>query len=741
MANMESYISCIKIRGTPILPPLMTDDRRMEMNYYKKLALAVENRLSNLRLTDKVNSEVVKLDEINDDETSDVDKKYSKISTEHTTVSNEFCGSEINSKSIDDERKITSDEETITISTDINKFINNSDSSKTDVTETISDLTKPSVPTTLDIIPITMDLSNMAKSGKSSSEIEELEGEIPKLIRQGSYTLDTPSPMLLAHLVEHSADDYVPTAMTNGVNKREWNMIDGKTEWKYQRVTPDSIKRPSSSENEIYSNRRRNSISGCENSRGGNKFSRGKIGRQSINTKHYIVKSVDCIPTILSKEHTSVSPKDQKSNIPIKKYLSNNRYMSSDNQKLKMNKNIPNVNLIHKFGGSLGTLSNQSSMSNKKRSQLDNNRMTKSFDMSSTPKCKLSNSPDKLKPSIVSDKLIHVFKEIQKTHEHQMADLVARQQKEQIIMQQEFQKQQLLLLSKIEESFPGVSLPLLAKNIPALSIDNRLEGQNYSSYNSISLSKSEPNRSDPEISPINGSSFESDESISLNCNVSTQNRSFACSNMSCERRKSNVSRELFPLDSSRIDVLVTNGFIHEDKHIKAATIINAYARGYFVRRLMKTERVVTLKNTYKEALHCMLKLHVDAPLELAELNFHKRLQHQCDAASISIVELFAQDPRKLMEIISHDRQIKKSRQERPNSARSSYSFATQRTLARKRIKELGIVQLPDSSRSINSARTRCQTWTSNSREKRSPGIIYQGIKRSTSAGAVRKPWR
>lgn len=30
--------------------------------------------------------------------------------------------------------------------------------------------------------------------------------------------------------------------------------------------------------------------------------------------------------------------------------------------------------------------------------------------------------------------------------------------------------------------------------------------------------------------------------------------------------------------------------------------------------MMRTERVIALKNTYKEALHCMLKLHVDAPL-------------------------------------------------------------------------------------------------------------------------------
>ena len=47
-----------------------------------------------------------------------------------------------------------------------------------------------------------------------------------------------------------------------------------------------------------------------------------------------------------------------------------------------------------------------------------------------------------------------------------------------------------------------------------------------------------------------------------------------------------------------------------------------------MRRLMKTEKVIALKNTYKEALHCMLRLHVEAPLNLSELNFHQRLQLQ-----------------------------------------------------------------------------------------------------------------
>lgn len=53
---------------------------------------------------------------------------------------------------------------------------------------------------------------------------------------------------------------------------------------------------------------------------------------------------------------------------------------------------------------------------------------------------------------------------------------------------------------------------------------------------------------------------------------------------------------------------------------------------------------------------------------------------------MNIVELFAQNPQKRMQVIAQDREIKQTRIERPTSARS-YSFATQRTLARKKLKE------------------------------------------------------
>lgn len=60
-----------------------------------------------------------------------------------------------------------------------------------------------------------------------------------------------------------------------------------------------------------------------------------------------------------------------------------------------------------------------------------------------------------------------------------------------------------------------------------------------------------------------------------------------------------------------------------------------------MRRLMRTERVITLKKIYKEALQCMLKLHVDAPLNSAEVDFLHRLQLQVISRSFAYKIYFA----------------------------------------------------------------------------------------------------
>ncbi|KAL2751707.1 myb-like protein P [Vespula maculifrons] len=42
---------------------------------------------------------------------------------------------------------------------------------------------------------------------------------------------------------------------------------------------------------------------------------------------------------------------------------------------------------------------------------------------------------------------------------------------------------------------------------------------------------------------------------------------------------------------------------------------------------------------------------------------------------------------------------------------------------------------------LHSSRARCQTWTSEISQHLISPNIHQTIKRSTSAGTVRKPWR
>ncbi|XP_069672704.1 uncharacterized protein Cp110 isoform X2 [Periplaneta americana] len=44
----SNFVSCIKLNGKPIIPPLMTPERRAEMQKYKQLAVAVEVRLKDM---------------------------------------------------------------------------------------------------------------------------------------------------------------------------------------------------------------------------------------------------------------------------------------------------------------------------------------------------------------------------------------------------------------------------------------------------------------------------------------------------------------------------------------------------------------------------------------------------------------------------------------------------------------------------------------------------------------------
>ncbi|XP_023287917.1 uncharacterized protein LOC105695609 isoform X2 [Orussus abietinus] len=820
----------------------MTDNIRAEMNYYKQLALAVEEKLKILQ-----NTRPIAPLEHEQSEENIQDKTSKTISCESTTydslnseVESPSFDSTTNTKSIIDiptrekelliksnsedrptnatelviekmvqQQKFVSDDEnhyqtgsqlgrcasvdTTTGSTDLNQYLNESTSTRSTTSETTPETWKPQVPKTLDIVPIVVDCPILESNGNQSDCSKKLTlgkcgpiDETPKLIRQGSYVLETPSPVLLAHMQSELVDsNYVPsTTIGAGTKRKEWNITQAKTDWELRNkelVMPRTNRAMSESSS-------RRSIGSSNGHRGYKSMTYSR--KVSLGSRHN-AKSVDCLQAILAKECVSRHANNRE-------YSHNERCDSNANSfpkcygmpRWKSNRNVSILNLANKLGGSLGSLDNVGTQNYRCIESRNGDGISPNGNLVwDEPKNVQQISQQAQKPAM-SEKILKVFREIRGTHESQMMELMARQRKEQSNMQLEFEKQQILLLDRIKKTFPEISIAAL---VDSITDDIIKKSTPSNGKTSVGIS---PNDLPSQIEPSNDSlpnSRISSEPWCLNPNdrsdlkcplnyiypVCSPNRIEACKSVSdynirsCERetaisvneptkqtvqrydsdvtaietkkicttdrRQSSVSRQLFPLDCRTMHVPVLDNSLYSNKHIHAATIINAYARGYLVRRMMKTEKVVTLKNTFRETLHFMLRLHVDAPLNLPEYNFLKRLKLQCDAVSMNIAELFSQNSMERMQIIAQDREIKKSRAERPSSARS-YSFATQRTLARKKLKEMGQSQTSNCSRS-STMRTRCQTWTSNIKEKRSPSILYQGIKRSTSAGTVRKPWR
>lgn len=119
-----------------------------------------------------------------------------------------------------------------------------------------------------------------------------------------------------------------------------------------------------------------------------------------------------------------------------------------------------------------------------------------------------------------SERLLGVFREIQRTHDRQMADLIERQQREQIFMQQAFEKQQLMLLDHIDRTFPGISIAELVKRVGEWK--NGDFSSSFDSEYSVSMN------------------FESPETLG----------------------KGSVSRQLFPGDRRK------SGPIYEQRHVR-----------------------------------------------------------------------------------------------------------------------------------------------------------------------------
>ncbi|KAJ2938006.1 hypothetical protein O0L34_g14460 [Tuta absoluta] len=93
------------------------------------------------------------------------------------------------------------------------------------------------------------------------------------------------------------------------------------------------------------------------------------------------------------------------------------------------------------------------------------------------------------------------------------------------------------------------------------------------------------------------------------------------------------------------------------KELVAATKIVACAKGFLVRRLMRTERVQATVQTIRDALLCALQLHQDREgIRGADVDLHRRLIQQITAACYTLHDTFVNStPSERCAIIAADR--------------------------------------------------------------------------------------
>ncbi|XP_044254483.1 centriolar coiled-coil protein of 110 kDa [Tribolium madens] len=151
--STKFYTSCIKIRGIPIIPPLVTPKVREECLEYKRKAIELEKKQERSRVFQQCLEDLERL------QTTDL-----TTIPKHKTLENQLTFVEDNSVHY------------------------SSSPVPYDTYKKLQNLTSE-----------TIDVSEYSDEGVKVMSNEE-KNTPPKLIRSNSYTLDSPSPILLAHL-------------------------------------------------------------------------------------------------------------------------------------------------------------------------------------------------------------------------------------------------------------------------------------------------------------------------------------------------------------------------------------------------------------------------------------------------------------------------------------------------------------------------------------------------------------
>ncbi|XP_026804756.1 putative uncharacterized protein DDB_G0282499 [Rhopalosiphum maidis] len=632
----DMYVSCIKIFGVPIVPPLMTDQKRLEMKEYKEKAIAYEHKFKGKRVS--LDSGVM---------ITSTDMQKIENFESPTTVLKEPVYSDVNNinkiailNGMKTDDSISPETPTLISEEDENNFNDNSSSKqsiyiKSETVDLIDKSDDTLIPqqesnnnlTVNNSIVLNKDNLNDSSLYKESSiksenhnliqnscdtlvpkqeptqiltydtihvDVDNISTKhIPRL-RSNSYTLSSPSPIMVAFLNSQVQQQLMePKSLESNINFSK----ESKSE-------PLNIYMTNDNEEKIL-----------------------KAKSLSLNS----------VPKSFHKhELTNNSIKPNLNN----KYTENN-IISDQNQDERESLTTIGTNFSNdeSIVGSVITVFNGNS--------YDNNSSPNSMTCKSMKHCCCRHSDDEYSISssnihyktpeelnLEAEQLRITKLDLEKRHQEELSNLIRKQREEQ---------------EKI-----AVRYYLVSQSTSGMSFD----GSECSESISKQILSSSPSIQSG-MTVTNDKSILSDtSSIISSCSV---NKSLVCS--SPRQRISPRSPHLHQNIKfyHRIRGGLTAKWTRAPTEVEnsAATIINAGVRGYLTRRLLRTEKAQMFKKTILDSLKTALIMHMELkkqqPTE-SDLELHRRIINQLTTACYDLNDLILGSVQERMTVIRGDRE-------------------------------------------------------------------------------------
>lgn len=369
------------------------------------------------------------------------------------------------------------------------------------------------------------------------------------------------------------------------------------------------------------------------------------------------------------------------------------------------------------------------------------------------------------------------IQQIQAEHQQRMAELMRRQEEEQLALQERFRRQQEELMTMLpppvlDEIHTSTPLPASPNESTVEDQDRDQDDQQpvLQSFRKLNISAKQFSLNNQSQSSIDNLS--SSQTLLLSSNVSRASSDFEDSNelfKTCNNDTNDVNgnvqlegirnyaetikKTLHDRDLRELSqfVKVEERFSEPDLvRNQAASVINAYARGYLTRRLFQTDRVQKVIQVIRDTLLFILDLHHESTARQqirspADLQLKRTLLHQLTSACYQLHEIFfGLSVKKRMEIIRADREnLRRKLENRPwtgSSERSIRSGSSSKSQKQQSYRKLQMCSLY----SVNIEGTQPEDNNNNEEEENQPTppppeIQPKSFRQSPSIAAMESP--